>query len=1022
MKRFTTALHAAFAVFALLVALPLPAAFASDVWRMAGTFNGWNTGDDAWALTPTGEGQFEIKKKLAPGSHTFKFVKNGAWERGHFGASSAGGRFKLEMPGDDNVLRINAEAVYRVTLNVKDRSWGYEVSEVDAPVVVARVFGEPVVGQAMVIDLRESMWPGQRERVEAGWTVTASGDARARVAQEAGSGRYTVTPSAPGSLGVKIEITAGVQTAEQAFSFEVKNEAAAVTGTVFEYRPASDAGVWSAHLVGDFNHWTAPPSAGTPGTEDGHGILPMRSRADGSFFVGMPLTDGAYRYRIVINGDEPILDPANTAAPVMGNDARPASLKIVGKTPRDYPAPAPHDINAEAMRHNPEMDRDFHAVSADLGLYDISVCTLPGDVEQAFVHIDAAKGTIGPALGTSDGATPAGKVRLSIPMHKSADLSGFDRWSARVMTGIKSDKITYSIALKDGKAEIISKNYTAGAVPHLHLPAWAMGAVWYQIFPDRFRNGNPLNDPHGPGVTQMPWNSDWYKVSDAEAAAWKKRAGLKPTDPMPQHRGGPLYNVVWDRRYGGDLQGIEQKFGYLKDLGVTALYMNPIFEAESMHKYDATDYRHIDDNFGAPASAGKVPERWTHKPEPADPAKWEWTPSDRYFVDQFLPAAKKHGIRVVVDGVFNHTGRPFWAFEDIEKNGVNSIYKDWFYVDFDDAGKLKSWVSWFNTGALPKFRQKPNGDLVEPVKKHIFDITTRWMDPNGDGNPSDGVDGWRLDVALDVGLPFWRDWRKHVKTINPDAIIIAEIWDDASQHVKGDTFDTQMHYPFAKPVVDWLGVRPGMTATQLDGRLRLAYDDLSQTNLIHQNLFASHDTDRYVSMLYNPGREYDQRNRLQDADGQDYKQGRPPENYYKMSMLGVAIQATYLGAPMIYYGDEVGIYGADDPTDRKPFPWPDTGEPENPTDKADWEMHKQYAKWFNLRQDAAIGPVLRYGSIRHLTTDRDDAFAFTRELNGVRVVVVVNRGETPFDASRLLPTGTSGAVVASVGVGYWVLE
>ncbi len=1022
MKRFTTSIRRVFALVVLVLLAAPHAAHASDVWRMAGVFNGWNTADDAWALKPFAEGQFELKKRLGPGSHAFKFVKNGAWERGHLGASSTG-RMKLEQPGEDNILRVNADAVYRITLDVKARTWGVEVSEVDEPVIIARVFGEPVVGQPLVIDLTESMWPGQRNRTEAGWTLSASGDAQATIAQQPGVRRYTITPKNPGPLHVKIELSAADQRAEDSLSFDVLAQAEPITGTLFEFAPAADAsgktGVWSAHLVGDFNHWTAP---GTPGAEDGHAPVPMRSRPDGTFFVALPLTDGAYRYRIVVNTDEAILDPLNRTPPVPGNDARPASVKIVGKTPADFPPRVPNDINADAVRHNPGMARDFHAVSADLGLFDLSVCTLPGDVEQAFVHIEAAAGTIGPALGTSPAASPAGTTRLSIPMHKTTDLSGFDRWSARVMTGIKSDTITYAFAFKDGNAELITKDYSARAKPHLHLPAWAMGAVWYQIFPDRFRNGNPLNDPHGPGVTQMPWNSHWYNVSEAEAAAWKKRAGLKPTDPMPPHRGGPLYNVVWDRRYGGDLQGIQDKFGYLKDLGVTALYMNPIFEAESMHKYDATDYRHIDDNFGTPADAGKVPERWTHKPEPADPAKWQWTPADRYFVDQFLPAAKKHGIRVVVDGVFNHTGRPFWAFEDIEKNGVNSVYKDWFYVEFDDAGKLRSWVSWFNTGALPKFKQKPNGDLVEPVKKHIFDITTRWMDPNNDGDPSDGVDGWRLDVALDVGLPFWRDWRRHVKTINPDAIIIAEIWDDASQHVRGDTFDTQMHYPFAKPVTDWLAVRPGMTSTQLDARLRLAFDDLPQTNLIHQNLFASHDTDRYVSMLNNPGREYDQRNRLQDADGQNYNQARPPESIYKLSMLGVAVQATYLGSPMIYYGDEIGMHGADDPTDRKPFPWPDTGEPENPDDRPDWNMHKDYSRWFNLRRDPAIGPVLRYGSLRHLTTGNNDAFAFTRELNGVRVAVVVNKGHQPFDASALLPEGASDPVVPAVGARYWTLD
>lgn len=1010
MKRFTCGIRACFLAVAFFSCAA--SARGEDVWRLAGTFNGWNTGDDAWAMKPAGEGRYEIVRPIKPASYAFKFVKNGAWERGHLGAA-AGGAHSLEMPGADNKLRIVGEASYRVTLDVNSRDWSFGMVAADKPVVVMRALGEAVVGQDLVIDLTESVWP---EGAAPAWSVSAGGAAHARMKQIGEERRYLVRPTAPGALEITATLKADGQISEKTLRFEANREPAPTKGRVVEFRPNAGAGalkVWAVHIAGDFNGWAGPGDVDE---------IAMRSRVDGSFFVGLTLPDGAYRYRFIVNESDVVLDPANAGAVSRAADGSPASVLAVGKTAEQFPAARPNEINSEAVRHDPKFLRDFRCVSEDLGLFDISVCTLPGDVEQAFVHIDADEKVIGEALpvGAFKGGT--GRKRLSVPMHRTTDLSGFDRWSARVLTGIKGESVTYALAFKDGSAELITRDFSAEAKPTHHLPAWAMGAVWYQIFPDRFRNGNPLNDPHGPGVTLMPWNSDWYAVSDEESAAWKKRAGIKPDAPMPRHQGGPLYNVVWDRRYGGDLQGIEEKLGYLKDLGVTAIYMNPIFEAESMHKYDATDYRHIDDNFGQPASAGRVAESWTHLDEPADPSKWKWTPADRYFVDGFLPAAKKAGLRVVLDGVFNHTGRPFWAFADIEKNGAESLYKDYFFVEFDPAGKLKSWVSWFNTGALPKFRQESNGDLVEPVKRHIFDITTRWMDPNGDGDPSDGIDGWRLDVALDVGLPFWRDWRKHVKSINPDAIIIAEIWDDASEHVKGDTFDTQMHYPFAKPVTDWLGVRPGMTSVQLEGRLRQAFDDSPQTNLIHQNLFGSHDTDRFVSMLHNPGREYDGANRLQDGDGRSYKGERPPKRCYDLSLLGVAMQATYLGAPMVYYGDEVGMYGADDPTDRKPFPWPDTGEPMNPSDAADWAIHKEYARWLGLRHDGVIGPVLKYGTVRHLTTGRDDVFAFTRELNGKRVVVAVNRSDTAFDATVLLPEGTPDALCPGMVARYWVLE
>ena len=293
------------------------------------------------------------------------------------------------------------------------------------------------------------------------------------------------------------------------------------------------------------------------------------------------------------------------------------------------------------------------------------------------------------------------------------------------------------------------------------------------------------------------------------------------------------------------------------------------------------------------------------------------------------------------------------------------------------------------------------------------------MDPDGDGDPSDGVDGWRLDVPLDIGLPFWEDWRRFVKSINPDAVIIAEIWQPADPYLTGDHFDTQMHYPFAMAVLDWLAVRPGMPATELAGRLNLAFNDAAPTNLIHQNLFGSHDTDRFVSMLINPNRSYDQGNRPQD-NGPDYVDVRPDESTYALSLLGVAIQATYTGAPMVYYGDEVGMWGADDPTNRKPMPWPDRGPYESSDDQFDEDHLAAYSEWFNLRSDERIGPALRYGSVRHIDTGNPDVFAFERRLNATSVTVVVNRGDRPFDASKLLPASETDTAVNGVSARYWV--
>lgn len=1050
------------------------AALAEDVWRLAGTFNGWNTNDPEWTMSATNaDGQKHVlERTISPGVHRFKFVKNGDWSRGHLGRGQTART--LAEPGEDLTLRISGEALYRITLNLRGGSWFVTPIKVSRTVFEPRIIGVPVAGGSVLLDAASTLtvehWDRSRLRVEfegvqpsqleeadqigkqilihfdtpgttrvsatltdEDRTISRSFDlhiepqAMVRYAVEPDRNTIRTVILEPQGNGVSRGVLAFAQdTVITAMQVSVGSEAVSVenarvpAGTyavevrdgevVTQQEPALPMllipGNWkrftftpeetveTVHLTGDFNHWALP---GRPGS------IEMVMRADRSFAAIVNLPLGAQRYRYFVDG-EPRVPASAAASKVAGPGGGPAGVVIVGPAPNEYALPQPDSINSDAVRHDPSSALDFMPLSRALGLADISLTTLPGDARSVTLNIEVD--------------TPDGRAKRSVPMTRSDDLAGFDRWSARAMTGEGSGgRANYTFTITDGNSSFTTPGYAVDIAPAIELPPWAMGAVWYQIFPERFRNGNPLNDPHGPAVYPMPWTADWYAISPEEEAAWRVRYGVKPDEPMPARKGGPLFNVVWDRRYGGDLQGIAEKFGYLRDLGVTAIYLNPIFEAESMHKYDATDFRHIDDNFGTPAGAGKVPERFAPPSDSHDPREWTRTPADRYFVDEFLPRAREAGLKVVLDGVFNHTGRPFFAFRDIEERGEQSPYKDWFYVKFDEQGKLKSWESWFNTGALPKFRQTPEGDLVPPVKQHIFDITRRWMDPDGDGDPSDGIDGWRLDVALDVGMPFWRDWRALVKSINPNAVIIAEIWDEADPYLTGDAFDTQMHYPFARPVVDWLGVRPGYTSQQLAAALDDAFDDAPQTNLIHQNLFGSHDTDRFVSMLQNPGRAYDDGNRPQDHD-YPYRDVKPSAEIYRRSLLGVAIQALYTGAPMVYYGDEVGMWGADDPTDRKPFPWPDKGPMQNPDEEGDWDLQKQYAAWFTLRRDPAIGPILRFGSTRHLDTGSKDVFAFERRLNEKAIVAVINRGDTPFDAGPMGVIAAENSIVPP-GTARW---
>lgn len=1084
-----------FASLLMFLGFAVGGASAQDTWRLAGTFNGWNTSDDGWAMRASADqpGVFVIDRHIEPGSYEFKFVKNGDWGAGHFGVAVAGGTgggAALDQPGADIVLSVAVPGIYRITLDLSRRSWSFDVGQVDRATLITKVSGSPRLrGPSIRVDASPSMLP-----VDAGPGRT---ELRLRVTEGAGQVRSTgvamsriVVPTDPGRLVLAAELVhAGEVVDQQELVFEVPREFISVltlgtgrklvvlepsgggkqiaafdleraergvsvelhstdrkvslkqefvAGTMlepgryvvevdaageavlrgddgsgwptllrsghwqdFELPWAEAGGASRVYLVGDFNDWAGP---GQPGA------IEMVCLLDQRFAATVPLARGAYRYGFLLDGYRVLKDGAVEAVAV-GPSGREVSVLQVGPTPADFEAPVAGRLNEEAIHHDPASGRDFSAISSGLGLADLSVVCLPGDAERAWVRWRPVGG---------EDVVGGGDV-IEWPMRRQADAGGFDRWGSRVKTGRSG--FEYSFRLVDGNAGYLTPWYRANLhVPaEVDLPDWAKGAVWYQIFVERFRNGNPLNDPHGPGVFMMDWNANWYESQPGEEEQWRVRAGLKKAERLPARQGGPLYLWIWDRRYGGDLQGVVEKMDYLVDLGVTAIYFNPLFEADSMHKYDATDFRHIDDNFGHPTEAGRVKQDWTHAAhEVDDPASWGWTAADRYFLDVVIPEARKRGLRVVLDGVWNHTGRNFWAFQDVMKNGAKSKYADWFYCDFDDNGELIGWRAWDSpNGWLPKFRQQANGDLVEPVKKHIFDVTRRWMDPKGDGDVSAGVDGWRLDVPLDVGLPFWADWRRHVKSINPDAVIIAEIWQPADEFIRGNYFDTQMHYPFASAVVDWLGVKPGMSAGELGARFDAAFNDLPQTNLIHQNLLDSHDTDRVASMLMNPGRGYDQGNRPQD-NGPRYDGSKPDAHAFAMARLAAVIQAAYMGAPMIYYGDELGMWGADDPTNRKPMVWPDLPANADPDEAADLETLDHYRNWFRLRQDDVVGDALRYGTVRHLDSGSDDVFVFVRELNDVQVIVAVNRGEEVYDAAAFAPAKGRGAIVHGKAASYWV--
>ena len=528
-------------------------------------------------------------------------------------------------------------------------------------------------------------------------------------------------------------------------------------------------------------------------------------------------------------------------------------------------------------------------------------------------------------------------------------------------------------------------------------PDWTAGAVVYQLFPERFANGDPTNDPTWESLdfperidpdlwTVSDWTADWYS-----------------RQPWERTLGPDFYaDGVFQRRYGGDLQGVIDRIPYLDSLGVNTVYFNPVFHAASLHKYDATSFHHIDPHFG-PDPEG---DRALIASETADPATWVWTAADRLFFEM-LAAMRARGIRVILDGVFNHTGTRFWAFQDVERNQQASPYADWYKVTaWDDPATPESefdWEGWWGFKPLAEFTDTADStDLHPGVKAHVFDATRRWLDPDGDGDPSDGIDGWRLDVSDEVPAGFWQDWTAHVKAINPDAVTIAEVWGDATEYLDETGLDGTMNYHgFAIPLDGFLFDRRE-PASRFGRHVVDAYAAYGEHAPALLTLTSSHDTARLASMVVNGARgaNYDREGSPRYHD--DYLVRAPSAAEREVQRQAVTLMMAMPGMPTVYYGDEAGMWGADDPDDRKPMVWPDLAyadEALDPRARArtpdpvafDHELFDFYRRAIALRRGDA---VLQRGSLRLLAAvDDAETVVFERALGGERRVVAVNRSD-----------------------------
>jgi glycosidase len=359
---------------------------------------------------------------------------------------------------------------------------------------------------------------------------------------------------------------------------------------------------------------------------------------------------------------------------------------------------------------------------------------------------------------------------------------------------------------------------------------------------------------------------------------------------------------------------------------------------------------------------------------------------------------------------------------DVEKNQQASPYKDWFMVDSwndTEKGTRFKYKGWFGVKTLPEFKEDSTGIVAGP-KAYIFNATKRWMNPMNKGAGS-GIDGWRLDVAYNVGHPFWKDWSKWVKSINPEAYITAELVspiEETRPYLNGDEFDATMNYNFAFIMHDFfVQDTTGSTVTQFDARLkelREAFGNDVALNM--QNLMNSHDATRLASAVANPdGKKFGDWgayfNWSQKSNNKTYNARKPTVAQVQKQKLIAAFQMLYLGAPMIFYGDEAGIWGGNDPDCRKPMVWPEvrydaeTYNPDQSQHDADEvvfnkDLYNWYAKFIALRN--------KYKSIRvgnYTVLAKDDVnklYAFSRKYGKEEVIVIINRDNQPAKFSNAL--------------------
>ena len=512
--------------------------------------------------------------------------------------------------------------------------------------------------------------------------------------------------------------------------------------------------------------------------------------------------------------------------------------------------------------------------------------------------------------------------------------------------------------------------YSFKLIPGFSTPEWAKGAVMYQIYTDRFCNGDLTNDVEDREYIYL--DEQVHQVKDWEAL--------------------PESMDVW-RFYGGDLQGIWNKLDYLQDLGVEVLYLNPIFVSPSNHKYDSQDYDYVDPHLGVIVEDGgeclaEGDKDNTHatKYQQRVVNKKNLEASNEFFA-KFVQEVHNRGMKIILDGVFNHCGsfnkwldkeRIYEQSEDYEKGAyvsADSPYRSFFRFNNEHEWPYNEFYEgWWGHNTLPKLNYEQSPEL----KEYILNIGRKWV------REPYNVDGWRLDVAADLGFTeeynhkFWKEFRAAVKAERPDALILAEHYGDTSRWLCGDEWDTVMNYDaFMEPITWFLtGMEKHSDSRRDDlyGNAE-AFKNSMIYNMAHMpgpslqtamNELSNHDHSRFLTRT---NRRVGRMNTLgSDAASQGIDKGVMRE--------AVVMQMTWVGAPTVYYGDEAGVCGFTDPDNRRTYPW----------GKEDQELLSFHKEAICIHKD---NPVLTYGSTCFLSLEHQ-LLSYGRFDEENQIVVVVN--------------------------------